>query len=621
MATETLTREDVQQDIQKALEVFAENALRREMEQLGTLVRQAIQETVGVSPQHKSAAAVSEKPAPRPLLFRKDLRIELSEVLNEWWAKAAPNDEARGLLGAGHNNEKASESDKKSPETEATASGHPEKQQKDDSVLSGLVTRSTTCTTVAGSPTIAGSLPVSPCPFSLHNISTSSLDLEDTSTPPANSPSFTPVGSPLIKSPSLLPAMSPSIGPQRAITSPACFAAITSPYLTPAGAPDLGPEGYLDALPPSRASRKDWRKSFVDRATKTNRKVEYLHSSHGREAHEVNEVVEEAIKALEVGVKPHLVEDGLGGTYFIKDRTDKSIAVFKPRDEEPLAPNNPKVHAGEGTGSGLRNGVLVGEAAINEYASFLIDNACSTKLRAGIPPTALVKVANSVFHSANEDRRSPFRTIKDKVGSFQLFAAHDCISEDIGASRFPDDQVHRLAALDIRLCNTDRHSGNILVRELGGQVAALIPIDHGYALPGEIGDATFEWLSWPAAKRPFSDGMRTEILSINLDAVEAMLTKQVPELRAECLSTLRTCTTLLQRGVEAGLTPFDIGSLMTRPTGDAHGEEQRQAQELSVLEKMVIEARRQAACHSVQQILERLIKEECQKVADMVRRE
>jgi hypothetical protein len=615
MATETLTREDVQHDIQKALEGFAENALRREMEQLGTLVRQAIQETVGVSPQHKSAAAVSEKPAPRPLLFRKDLRIELSEVLNEWWAKAAPNDEARGLLVAGHNNEKASESDKKPPETEATASGPPEKQHSDVSLLSGRVTRSTTCTTVAGgSPTNAGSLPVSPCSFSLPL--TSCLDLEDTSTPPANSPSFTPVGSPLIKSPTLTPAMSPYMGPQSH-----CFAAISSPYLTPAGSPDLGPEGYLDALPPSRASRKDWRKSFVDRATKTNRKVEYLHSSHGREAHEVNEVVEEAIKALEVGVKPHLVEDGLGGTYFIKDRTDKSIAVFKPRDEEPLAPNNPKVHAGEGTGSGLRNGVLVGEAAINEYASFLIDSACSTQLRAGIPPTALVKVANSVFHSANEDRRSPFRTIKDKVGSFQLFAAHDCISEDIGASRFPDDQVHRLAALDIRLCNTDRHSGNILVREQGGQVAALIPIDHGYALPGEIGDTTFEWLAWPAAKRPFSDGMRTEILSINLEAVEAMLTRQAPELRAECLSTLRTCTTLLQRGVEAGLTPFDIGSLMTRPTGDAHGEEQRQAQEQSVLEKMVIEARRQAAAHSVQQILERLIKEECQKVADMAGRE
>jgi hypothetical protein len=100
--------------------------------------------------------------------------------------------------------------------------------------------------------------------------------------------------------------------------------------------------------------------------------------------------------------------------------------------------------------------------------------------------------------------------MKDKVGSFQLFASHDCTAEDIGASMFPADLVHRIAVLDIRLCNTDRHPGNILVRrgkqaQAGGggggsgararqPVEGLIPIDHGYALPGDVGEASFEWL-------------------------------------------------------------------------------------------------------------------------------
>jgi hypothetical protein len=352
----------------------------------------------------------------------------------------------------------------------------------------------------------------------------------------------------------------------------------------------------------------------VDRATKTYRKVEYLHASHGREAHEVNDVVEEAIKALEDGVKPRLVEDGAGGTYFIQGRQGKPIAVFKPRDEEALAPNNPKMHAGQGQGAGLKEGILVGEAAINEYAAFVLDRAGPASLRAGVCPTALVRVANSVFHSANEDRRSPFRKIKDKVGSFQLFAHHGCTSEDMGPGRFPDDQVHRIAALDIRLCNTDRHLGNILVQEDCGEVVALVPIDHGYTLPGEVGDVTFDWLTWPAAQRPFSEEMRREILAIDMDAVEAMLRKRVPMLRPECLLTLRTCTTLLQRGVEAGLTAFDIGTFMTRPTiGDG-------IQESSAFEKVVAEAGGQAVGDghedpSARQSLDRLIQEACQKIA------
>lgn len=357
----------------------------------------------------------------------------------------------------------------------------------------------------------------------------------------------------------------------------------------------------------------------MEKATKANRKIEYIHGSQCRETYEVNEVLEEAIKALEDGVEPHLVEDGLGGTYFIRDRCDQSIAVFKPRDEEPLAPNNPKVHASPVVsglaGPGLKEGVLVGEAALNEYAAFLLDQASPVSLRAGVCPTALVRIANSVFYSAKEDRHSAFRIIKDKVGSLQLFARHSCTSEDMGSGCFPDDQVHCIAVLDIRLCNTDRHAGNILVREERGKVSALVPIDHGYALPGDVGEATFEWLSWPAAKRPFSEAIRREILAIDLDAVEALLKKRVPVLRTKCLETLRTCTLLLQRGVEAGLTAFDIGNLMTRPYSAPD-----EPQQASDLEELVASARRQAASgldsSAWFRYLDELVRAKCLSVAE-----
>jgi len=397
---------------------------------------------------------------------------------------------------------------------------------------------------------------------------------------------------------------------------------LASPIFAPAAPPDVLTSVLSSPL--GVGSRKDWRRSFVEKATKANRKVEYLHGFHCREAHEVNDVMEETNKALEDGVKPHLVEDGLGGTYFVKDRSGHSVAVFKPRDEEPLAPNNPKVHPGGGHGAGLKEGVLVGEAAINEYVAYLLDQASSPLLRAGVCPTALVCVANSVFHLATEDRRSVFRTIKDKVGSFQLFAQHDCTSEDMGPSRFPVDQVHRIAALDIRLCNTDRHSGNILVRQQGGEVSALVPIDHGYALPGKIcAEVTFEWLSWPASRVPFSEGMRGEILAIDPEAAEAALRKRVPLLRSGCLRTLRTCTRLLQIGVEAGLTPHAIGTLMTRPD---EGFDDCEEQPMSALEEAIAEVRRRTA-QAVdsggaaksggewEQVLDEVLREKCRVVA------
>jgi hypothetical protein len=41
---------------------------------------------------------------------------------------------------------------------------------------------------------------------------------------------------------------------------------------------------------------------------------------------------------------PKLIEDGMGGSYLLTDARGTPQAILKPCDEEPLAPNNPKVH-------------------------------------------------------------------------------------------------------------------------------------------------------------------------------------------------------------------------------------------------------------------------------------
>lgn len=92
---------------------------------------------------------------------------------------------------------------------------------------------------------------------------------------------------------------------------------------------------------------------------------------------------------------------------------------------------------------------------------------------------------------------------------------HDCDTSEMGASRFAVRDVHRIGILDIRIWNTDRHAGNILVRRsresalnlsglarLDSAQMELVPIDHGFCLPEALEPPYFEWLHWPQVCSP-----------------------------------------------------------------------------------------------------------------------
>jgi hypothetical protein len=103
-----------------------------------------------------------------------------------------------------------------------------------------------------------------------------------------------------------------------------------------------------------------------------------------------------------------------------------------------------------------------------------------------------------------------------KLGSLQEFVHHECDTSEMGPSRFSARDVHHIGILDVRLFNTDRHAGNMLVRtskESCGNLAArivdsgyeLVPIDHGFCLPEMLEAPYFEWLHWPQAMLPFTE--------------------------------------------------------------------------------------------------------------------
>ncbi|KAK4789503.1 hypothetical protein SAY86_016807 [Trapa natans] len=302
----------------------------------------------------------------------------------------------------------------------------------------------------------------------------------------------------------------------------------------------------------------------------------------------VKPLVKDIMMAIKMGVDPVPASGGLGGAYYFRNSKGEFAAIVKPTDEEPFAPNNPKGFIGKELGQpGLKRSVRVGETGVREVAAYLLD----FDHFANVPPTALVKITHSIFNV--NDGLNPNNPLKkklvSKIASFQQFIPHDFDASDHGTSSFPVAAVHRIGILDIRIFNTDRHGGNLLVKKLDGSgmfnKVELIPIDHGLCLPETLEDPYFEWIHWPQTSIPFSED---ELKYIEvLDPIHdcEMLRAELPMIREACLRVLHLCTVFLKEAAASGLCLAEIGEMMSR---EFHSGEE----EPSELELVCIEARK-----------------------------
>ncbi|KAK2974645.1 hypothetical protein RJ640_008077 [Escallonia rubra] len=302
----------------------------------------------------------------------------------------------------------------------------------------------------------------------------------------------------------------------------------------------------------------------------------------------VKDLVKDIVKAMKVGVDPIPVHSGLGGAYYFRNSRGESVAIVKPTDEEPFAPNNPKGFVGKALGQpGLKRSVRVGETGFREVAAYLLDHDHF----ANVPPTALVKITHSVFNVNDgvKGNKPQNKKLVSKIASFQQFIPHDFDASDHGTSNFPVAAVHRIGILDIRIFNTDRHAGNLLVRKLDGAGSfgqvVLVPIDHGLCLPECLEDPYFEWIHWPQASIPFSEDELEYIEKLDPGKDSQMLRDELPMIREACLRVLVLCTIFLKEAAAFGLCLAEIGEMMSR---EFHGGEE----EPSELEVLCIEARR-----------------------------
>ncbi|KAG2575514.1 hypothetical protein PVAP13_7KG386300 [Panicum virgatum] len=281
----------------------------------------------------------------------------------------------------------------------------------------------------------------------------------------------------------------------------------------------------------------------------------------------------------------------------VKRLVDDVVTAIR-NDEEPFAPNNPKGFVGRALGQpGLKKSVRVGETGFREVAAYLLDH----ENFANVPATALVKITHSIFNincPVNGGSPAPAhdqkQQVNSKIASFQQFIAHDFDASDHGTSSFPVAAVHRIGILDIRIFNTDRHAGNVLVRKLNGGTGRfgcqteLFPIDHGMCLPENLEDPYFEWIHWAHASIPFSEEELEYIRNLDPGKDVMMLRRELPMIREACLRVLVLCTIFLKEAAALGLCLAEIGEMMTR---EFRGMEEEPSQ----LEVVCMEARKRVA--------------------------
>jgi len=275
--------------------------------------------------------------------------------------------------------------------------------------------------------------------------------------------------------------------------------------------------------------------------------------------------------------------EGVCGTYFIS-RVQSSadvLGVFKPEDEE-AGDDSLRAEPEDGL-SALQQylgrssaGFRPGDGCYKEVAAYLLDH----KRFAGVPQTALARCDVNLGQQTVKVGKEGSR-----MGAFQVYQPNCGDADDFGPGVFARDAVHRIAIFDLRVLNCDRHGGNILVVNPteGGAEKNLVPIDHGFILPENVGTMGWPvWMDWPQAREQISAEQVRYVDGLDAKMDARILSDELERRISQAsLMNLRLGTALLQKGLRAGLTLYEMGTMVySRGATD----------ERSILERIVTES-------------------------------
>uniref|UniRef100_A0A183UXC5 Phosphatidylinositol 4-kinase type 2 n=1 Tax=Toxocara canis TaxID=6265 RepID=A0A183UXC5_TOXCA len=253
------------------------------------------------------------------------------------------------------------------------------------------------------------------------------------------------------------------------------------------------------------------------------------------EDEDFNENLRRCADAMNAGVRPLRIPSGSSGSYFIRDVNEETIAVFKPKNEEPFAPLNPKwpkffqrilCFCCFG-----RACLIPNNGYLSETGASLVDEKLELHI---VPKTRVVKLASPAFFYSRTCWKT--KVPKLKAGSYQLFvhgyvSANSIVPEWSKEGR-PCPLTHKeaerfkmlfqkMCVLDYVIRNTDRHMDNWLIKYEKNKVMEIAAIDNGLAFPVKHPETTsrlrpfpFGWahLSW--AKMSWDEDLRAHLLRL-----------------------------------------------------------------------------------------------------------
>ncbi|KAH9259397.1 hypothetical protein BASA81_002440 [Batrachochytrium salamandrivorans] len=210
------------------------------------------------------------------------------------------------------------------------------------------------------------------------------------------------------------------------------------------------------------------------------------------------------------------------------------------------------------------------ERAVRERAAYVLDKAYEGFSR--VPATVLAQVDSS-------------------HGSLQAFINNLGSVEDLPDLALDTESVQRVAMLDCRIFNLDRHSGNVLVVKDEGQTQhGLIPIDHSLSLPPwyDLSGAWFDWAYLPCASAPLTEAVRAHIAELDVARDAERLAEL--GLQPECIATNTIATMTLQAMAQhphsggEEVTLKELSEMFQRPFPKGHLQHD---DKLSPLEELV----------------------------------
>lgn len=244
----------------------------------------------------------------------------------------------------------------------------------------------------------------------------------------------------------------------------------------------------------------------------------------------------EAQFARHLGLKPELASGGSSGTYWCFDRKGNRIGVFKPAQEGPHAPNNPRLIGFLRRIYDIgRPGHRCNEGHVSEVATCVLDRL----LDANVTPET---------HLAD---------IEKKRGSFQLLGRGKEAIEvpDLNQKNLP--QFEKFVLLDYLSGQVDRHQENWLLSPDN----KIIAIDNGASFPtkhphnkghmmGPLEERLllkkqYDWRFMKQAEEPFSAKTSAFIESLDPETLTDALT--TPLIDPKMPSTFRRLPKKLAR--------------------------------------------------------------------------